>query len=473
MPNERTTDYDVLVIGGGGAGLSAAITASDAGARVALLEAGSRLGGSTALAGGYLYATGTWQQSEQQVEDSVAAMVDDIRAIEGDSIPEGVLWRFAEGCADTVAWLEQQGVEFPVERLVSADGRMPPRSHEPTGGGAAIAERLDYQVSRRPIDVVLNSRVTRLCRDASGVINGIEIDGEQITAGAVVVACGGIGGDDELLDRMCPKSIRGGDWRWFIGCETNRGDGLRMCEAQGARITGEDSGLFLMTPNFYRDLEVIGPSWVLLVNSEGRRIAREDGAYWELSEALEAQVDGRGYCVFDQLQMQSAAPDPRVLEALEQGAITLSWIPRVLQEQVDRGKILMADSIAELARKTGIDAVTLESTVARYNDNAAQGVDRDFGKQPANLTPIESAPFYAAEVRPAIAIVLGAGPAIDSRARVLNTAGAAIPGLFAAGDAVGNSYGRYYVGSGYAIASAITFGRAAGEEAARHAGCIA
>ncbi len=469
MSSNSGADYDVLVVGGGGAGLSAAITACDAGARVAVLEAGSRLGGSTALAGGYLYAAGTRQQREQNVDDSIEAMVSDIRRIEGDTIPEPVLRRFAEGCADAVAWLEDQGVEFPVERLVSADGRMPARSHEPVGSGAAIIERLDYQVSRRPIDVVLDTRVTTLVRDAQGAVCGIELGGETITAGAVVLACGGIGGDAELLDRMCPKSTRGGDWRWFVGCETNRGDGLRMCEALGADITGEDSGLFLMTPGFYRDFEVIGPPWVLLVNTQGRRIAREDGAYWELSEALEAQEDGRGFCVFDHAQMQAAVPDPRVLEALEQGAITLSWIPRVLQEQIDLGKVIQADSVAALADKMGVSSAALAQTVARYNQSAAEGVDEEFGKQPANLTPIASGPFYAVEVRPAIAVVLGAGPAIDGRARVLDREGQPIPGLFAAGEAAGNSYGRYYVGSGYAIASAITFGRAAGGEAATHA----
>jgi fumarate reductase flavoprotein subunit len=469
MDKEMERDYDVIVIGGGGAGLSAAVAAADCGARVALIEAGTRLGGSTALAGGYFYAVGTDQQHLKGVIDSVDGMKADIRAINGDTIPASVLDSFAGECAQALAWLGEIGVNFPAERLVSADGRMKPRSHEPEGFGAAIIERLDFEVSRRSVDVVLNTRVTELSVDERGRPNGVIVDKQIISAGSVVLACGGIGGSPELLDRMCPKSVRVGDWRWHVGCETNRGDGFRMAESVNAVIKGADSGLFLMTPNFYRDLEVIGPGWVLLVNSAGERFVCEDGAYWELSEALEAQSDARGYCLFTRDQMLAAKPDPRVLEALASGTITLSWVPKVLEEQIAAGRVMQADALEDLAELIGVDAEALGSTVARYNELALQGEDADYGKSAANLSVLARPPFFAVEVRPAIAIVTGAGPAIDERCRVLATDGAAVPGLYAAGEVTGNVYGRYYVGSGYAIATAISFGRVAGREAARFA----
>lgn len=470
MNDSTHPDYDVLVIGGGGAGLAAAIQASDAGARVALLEAGERLGGSTALAGGFVYAAGTQQQQAQGIDDDPAAMVADIRTLNGDSVPPAVLERFAAEAADTLAWLGEIGVDFPVSRLVSPNGRMLPRSHEPEGFGAAIVERLDYEVSRREIDVALNTRVQGLVTDGTGRVTGVKIGDDTVTAGAVILACGGIGGAPDLVDRMCPKTVRTGDWRWHVGCETNRGDGLRMAEAVGAAITGEDSGLFLITPNFYRDLEVIGPDWVMMVNSRGQRVVREDAAYWELSEALEAQPDARGFCLFNRAAMLEAQPDPRVLEALADGTITLSWIPRVLEEQIDKGKVLAAESIAELATQMGVDATALEATVTRYNRFCQQGVDEDFDKAAASLKPMDTPPFYAAEVRPAIAIVMGSGPAIDDKARLVRAGGEPIPGAYAAGEVTGNVYGRYYVGSGYAIASALSFGRIAGREAAKFAG---
>lgn len=464
--DEQAPAYDVIVVGAGGAGLCAAIAAADAGARVALLEAGRRIGGSTALAGGFVLAAGTAQQRALGIEDSVESMIDYVRERNGDTSPADVVRSVCEEAPRMLAWLGEIGVDFPASRLVSPNGRMVPRAHEPEGFGARIIERLDFEQSRRGIDLACNTRVEELVRDAQGAVRGVRIGGETVQARAVVLACGGIGGSPELLARMLPKSRRVGDWLWHVGCETNRGDGLRMAEQAGARICGEDSGLLLATPNFHRDLEVIGPDWVMLVNSRCERIVREDGAYWEVSEALEAQPDALGWCIFDHALMLGAEPDPRVLEALAQGTISLSWIPRVLQEQIERGRVHAAPDLATLAGKTGLDAPALSRAVERYNAMAAHGTDSEFGKAPRSLKPIGSPPYYAALVRPAIAIVTGAGPMIDGQARVLDARGAPVPGLYAAGEVTGDVYGRYYVGSGYAIASALSMGRIAGRAAA-------
>jgi fumarate reductase flavoprotein subunit len=459
-------DYDVIVIGAGGAGMTAAITAADQGARVAILEAWDRVGGSTALSGGLLYAVGTKQQKAMGVNDSPERMYQDIRELNGDSIPEPVLRRFTQESAGTVAWLESIGVEFSTKKLTSPDGRMPPRAHEPEGFGFAITQKLDFEINRRGIDLALNSRVQELIIDAQGAVTGVRLPDGDISAGAVILTCGGIGGDPSLLDQYCPKSVRSGDWRWYVGCQTNRGDGVRLTQSAGAKISGIDSGLFLMTPNFYHDLEVIGPAWVLLVNSLGERIVREDGAYWEASEALEAQPDAVCFALFSHAQMLAAEPDPRVLEALASGSITLNWTPEVLTAQQNAGRVFRADSLEELARQAGLDPVKVCATAKRYNSLAKVGNDKDFGKQNSALQAIVKPPFYAVEVRPALAIVTGTGPAINEQSQVVNENGDVIKGLYAAGETTGNVYGRYYVGSGYAISSAITFGRVAGYEAA-------
>ncbi|MBA6413771.1 FAD-dependent oxidoreductase [Parahaliea sp. F7430] len=467
--NSASTDYDVIVIGAGGAGMTAAITAAKNGARVALLEAWDRVGGSTALSGGYLYATGTKQQKAQAVDDSPERMYEDIRALNGDSIPEPVLRRFIKESADTVAWVESLGVKFPTEYCVSPDGIMPARAHAPEGNGLSITEKLDLEVNRCGIDLALNTRVQELLKDDTGAVTGVRLPDGDISAGAVIIACGGIGGDPALLDEHCPKTKRNGDWRWYVGCQTNRGDGLRLTQAVGGKVSGKDSGLFLMTPNFHRDLEVIGPAWVMMVNSRGERIMREDGAYWAVSEALEAQPDGRAFAVFSHEQMLAAEPDPRVLQAIADGTITLNWTPEVLTAQQGAGRVLKADTLAELGRQAGLDPAKLEAATERYNRLAKEGNDVDFGKDSAAMQAILEPPFYAVEVRPALAIVTGAGPAIDGSARVLSDSGGIVPGLYAAGETTGNVYGRYYVGSGYAINSALTFGRVAGQEAASFA----
>jgi len=468
MSENNDQDYDVIVIGGGGAGMAAAIQAADSGAKVALLEANKKLGGSTALAGGIFYAAGTTVQKAAGIADTSEALFADVKAMNGDTVATDVLRRLSTDAPGTFEWLIGLGVQFPVEKLASPNGRTVPRSHEPEGFGAKIVEQLDYALSRRPVDVACNTRVRHLVTDAQGKVVGVQVDDEVIRANAVVIATGGYGANAQLVARMLPKAARVGDWVWHIGCSTNRGDGLLMAEEIGAKIAGRDSALLLMTPNFYKELEVIGPDWVMMVNGKGERFVREDAAYWEVSEALEAQDSPRAFCILDQQLLENAKPHPRVLEALAQGAITLSWVPRVLQEQAAQGRLAQSPTIHGLAEKIGVDPERLSRSLDRYNAAVHAARDADFGKGPDSLKPIESPPYYAAEVRPAVLIVTGGGVTINADAQVLNAEQKAIPGLFAAGETTGNVYGRYYVGSGYAIASSLTFGCVAGREAAAY-----
>ncbi len=469
MSETEASDYEVIVIGGGGAGMAAAIEASKAGARVALLEAGQRLGGSTALAGGLFYAANTPQQHALGIEDSAEAMVREVLALNGETTSPDVVRRLAIEGPEALAWLQSLGVEFPPERLSSPNGRTVPRAHEPVGFGARIAECLDTELHRQPVDVALKTRVEHLVTAPDGSVAGVRASGEDIFCKAVVIATGGYGSSLAWVQRMLPKACGAGNWVWHVGNATNRGDGLAMGEEVGADIRGQDSALLLVTPGFHKDFEVIGPDWALLVSTKGERFVREDGAYWELAEAIEAQSEPRAFYIFDRQLFEDARPHPRVLEALAIGAVTVSYVPKVFEEQLQTGRVLEAPSVAALAAKIGADAATLGRTVARYNDLAERGDDADFGKAPVSLKPVLRAPFYAIEVRPAILTVTGGGLPIDGQARVLSKSGKPIPGLFAAGETTGNVYGRYYVGSGYAIASAITYGRIAGREAAAFA----
>lgn len=462
------SDYDVIVVGAGGAGMSAAIRAADAGAKVAIVEASDRPGGSTALAGGYVFASDTSQQKEQGIEDSPEHMAEYILELNGDSIPEDLVRKVSDEAPVALSWLMEIGVEYPAGLISSANGRMTPRTHAPIGMGAKIAERLDFEVSKRDIDVAFNSRVDRLATNDSGEVTGVYIGDQLISAKAVIIACGGVGGDLDLVHQMLPKSRRVGDWLWYVGAETNRGDGLRMSQEAGAQICGKDSGLFLLTPDFHRDFEVLGPGWAILVNSAGKRVVNEDGGYWELSEALEAEDDATGFYIFDHAQLENAEPDPRIADAYRAGMISLSWVAQTLKEQLEKGNIIQGESISELAGTIGVDGESLETTVNRYNAQVEKGTDDDFGKSGGNLQKISQGPFYAVKVMPALAVVMGAGPAIDEHGRVVSESGSVIPGLYAAGEVTGNVYGKYYVGSGYAIASTIGMGRIAGEEAAAY-----
>jgi len=458
--------YDVMVIGGGGAGLVAAITAAEAGASVCLLEAGGRTGGSTALAGGAFYAGGTAQQQARGVIDSPDAVYDEVVSRHGPEAATPLLRRICDEAPAALAWLTALGVPYTPEGLLSANGRVVPRSHMPTGMGAALIETLDAVLSRESVDLALRSRVRNLLRDEAGCVTGARVADSDIRAKAVILATGGYGASPELVERFLPKAKSVRERVWYTGHAENRGDGIAMAEEAGAEIQGTDSGLLLTTPGFLKLFEVFVAYWALLVNDGGERIVHEDGGYWEVAEALESQPNSRGFFIFDQTLLEAARPHPLVIAT---GSGPVSWDRGELEAQIGNGRIAKADSLAALAGRIGIGPAALEHTVVAYNAACAERHDPAFGKLPENLHAIEMAPFYAAEVTPSVLVVTGGGPTIDADARVLDRAGRPIPGLFAAGETVGNVYGPSYIGTGWAIASAITMARVAGRLAAAEA----
>ena len=162
-------DYDVVVVGGGGAGMSAAITAADEGARVLLVESEGALGGSTALSGGVFYAAGTPVQRECGIEDSAEALFDHYLALNQWAVDPAVAWRLCEDAAPTLDWLVGLGVEFRPDDLYPSGIERVARGHKASGKGAAIAAVLAENVRQRDIDVALGHRVDALLQDGGRV----------------------------------------------------------------------------------------------------------------------------------------------------------------------------------------------------------------------------------------------------------------------------------------------------------------
>jgi fumarate reductase flavoprotein subunit len=186
-------DYDVIVIGGGGAGMCAAIEAADAGARVALVEADLKLGGSTALSGGVYYAAGTSVQRAAGIEhDSADAMFHYYMTLNQYRVEASLARTLADQAAAGVEWLIGLGVEFPTASLYQSGVETVPRGHAARGHGAAIAEALERELRRRDVDVALATRVQQLIHDPdSRRVRGAIIDGEAVHSAAVVIATGG------------------------------------------------------------------------------------------------------------------------------------------------------------------------------------------------------------------------------------------------------------------------------------------
>ncbi|MGE0665062.1 MAG: FAD-dependent oxidoreductase [Sphingomonadales bacterium] len=460
-------DYDVIVIGGGGGGMSAALVAAATGARVLLVEAGSRCGGATALSGGAFYAAGTRVQQAAGIEgDSAEAMYTYGMALNRYRMEPSVFRRFCEETGGALHWLIDLGVQFPPAGLTLADVSGVPRSHWAVGRGAAIAETLEGHLQSAGVEVVTNTRVRKLTVE-SGAVTGIEVEGETIHANAVVVASGGFGANDELLAKHYPAAAEV-EGSWYIGPETSQGDSLAFGSAVGAALTGENRGLQLMSPGLHPTLEM-PPGWLVFVNKHGLRFMNESVPYCVFNPIFEAQPDRMAFAIFDRAAFENPPKDPRFAAAQAAGTSSTDWKTDILAAGLKAGRILEGNTLEDLAARAGIRPGALTETVARYNEGAEAGEDRLFFKGAQHLVPIGAGPYYAATMTMQIVCFTSYGLRIDREARVQDLSGKPIPGLYAAGEASGGLMGEVYLGSGNSIANAVTFGRIAGTNAGRYA----
>jgi fumarate reductase flavoprotein subunit len=462
----NTTDYDVIIVGGGGAGMSAAIEAVDAGARVALLEADDKLGGSTALSGGVYYAAGTSVQRTAGIEhDSADAMFEYYMTLNQYRVEASLARTLSDHAGEGLEWLITMGVEFAAPALYSSGVESIPRGHAASGMGAAIGAALDREVSKRTIDVALQTRVAGLIID-DGRVRGVSLKDQDIHSPAVIIASGGFGANPHLLNKHYPEAAAHGDWTWYIGNPHCVGDGLALGESAGADIVGHNRGLLLTTPNFKKELEVYVPGWLMYVNREGRRFVNEMVEYAVMSGTVKAQTGGSCFAIFDHNAKCEAKPSRQYADAFAAGMISLNWVAEELDAQIKTGKVISADSLGALETKCGIRPGSLSATVERYNADVQAGVDSMFHKKPTEMKPVQTPPFHAVEIRPAIVCLTSTGLRIDASAHVLDQRDRIIKGLYAAGETTGGVLGERYIGGGNSIANAIVFGRIAGQQAA-------
>lgn len=454
-------DYDVIVIGAGGAGLAATAVASEAGARVLLVEAAAKTGGSTALAGGVFYAAGTSLQAEAGVEDPGAKdMFHYYMTLNQYKLEASVVHRLCIEATPAFEWLRNLGVVFNTDDLYASGVDKIRRGHRAAGGGAAIAEGLEGAFSGRGVDVALETRVDRLLIE-DGAVTGIKVDGAAVRASAVVIATGGFGASADKLRALYPDAAQHGDLHWYIGAETCVGDGLDLGAAAGGVLTRPNRGMLLLTPGFAKDLESYLPGWLMMVDADGHRFVDETIEYSVLASIVNALPRRECYAIFDE--------EGRLASRTTQYRPAPSWTAERLEASVADGALLRADSLAALAALIDVRADALEVSAARYTADAAAGSDGDFFKPGKMLRPIATGPFYAARIRAAIVCWTGTGLRIDREAQVLDGAGRPITGLYAAGETTGGMFGECYAAGGASIGNAVIFGRIAGANAARRA----
>ena len=464
-------DFDVLVIGSGAAGLSAALAARQAGAeRVLVAEGEGIIGGSSRLSGGLMMGAGTRYQKAQGIEDSPEALFHDYMTLNQWKVESAVVERLTQRAGQAVEWLGDLGVEF-YEQLVFGGDETLPRVHCPIGRGQAVVDVLYRNCRESGIEFALGQRVDRLLV-SDGAVVGIAVGDDEITAGAVVIATGGFGASEEKRKELFPSVFDTG-WSYYIGADGSRGDALDFTRELNAQVTGYNRGLRLLHTDFDKMYEAYIPGWLILVNHQGRRFCNETAPYGIMDGLLQEQGDS-AFAIFDHKALVDATElgVARYKQSIPGSTKRQSphWNLDIIEMMLKEGKVQKRDSLDDLAAAIGVPAENLAATVDRVNELVELHEDQDYLKDPKFLEPIASGPFYAVEVRPATCCFTACGLRINREGEVLDEAGRPIPGLYAAGEVTGGVIGPRYVGSGNSYGNCVTMGRVAGQSAAAHAG---
>lgn len=456
---------DIVVIGAGIAGLSAAMEAANLGAEVILVEKQQVLGSSTTRSEGYVQAANTRLQRENGVEDSVEALYQDIMQVYASEpmVESELIQRAAYESTALIEFLEESGVPFHhLEAISKNPPRNVPRNHCTEGGGGGITANLYNALLAKGATVLMGTPCTQLVMDGKAVV-GIKATnrfGDDITilADSVILCAGSYTNNRALLQELHPllkpESISGsGDGDAYTlalqaGADIVKLDYIQMMYYFfSTKLTGWPSVL----PGAPQTSVITPVSNVIFLDGGGRRVANEDEFCFDY---IEKNWQG-GYIEGWTLVGQAFA----------------SQYPDVIQIALDSelgsrpGKMgFTADTIEDAAAQAGLDPQVVAGTLARYNELCDLGEDRDFGK-PAQYMQRVDAPYYLLRM-PMVCTDGYDGARINRDAQVIDVQGDIIPGFYAAGScAVGQMSSVRYYGCGTSLLIGGVYGRAAAQHA--------
>ncbi len=467
------SDWDVICVGAGSAGLPLAIRAAERGAKVLQLEADGRIGGTLHYTAGQFSAAGTRLQKSLGIDDSPDEHFADAQRIAHGTIDPLVLRLCVDNAAAMVDWLEDIGFTFAPGMPVAGEAHEAYRTRRYQWGtsmGLSILETLrplhDKLIAAGKIDLRLKHRMRSLMTDASGTALGVRVEGPdgkelEFRGRNIVLTTGGYAAGPDVWKELTPQ---------FPLCSyaspMARGDGIVAAKAMGAQVGyGENylttfagvlndesnpcSGGFLGLSPKSRTI------WEIFVDANGKRFMREDHPSIDYRERQLLRQPGTAMSVvFDEGILQNAPPF-----AAPPGSSPSAGLRAKLG---NHPRFLKADTLDELAAKLGVPAANLKKTVADYNAAVDAQSDPEFGRQ-FLIRRIEKAPFYAIRAQ-GITVVSPAGLAVNDRLQVLKGDGVAIPNLYAAGEilGMGRTSGNAFVG-GLSLTPALTFGKMLGE----------
>ena len=481
MPHQWDMEADVVVVGFGAAGMAAAVTAHDLGAKVIILEKApeGQEGGNTRVAGqGYLNTS------------SAASAIAYLTALCGPyTVPETMIRVWAEEMCQNNDWLrglggdpqEHQhppvGIEFP--DLPGAD--CVHKFHDgPTYGYSYTWRLFERLVKERPISIMYETPGRELIQhDTTKEILGVraQTNGGMINVKArkgVVLTCGGFENNQDMIRNYLP----GIPYCYTSGSPYNEGDGITMAMSVGADLWHMNNfagpSLALKVPEFRTTFSMQAlhyskeiPGGMVVVGPDGRRFADEkfktrhgkvpvNGIWLPLATPCPM------YLIFDHT-MFTAGPlyDAHPSHGWTQIIERYDW-SKDNRAELEKGWIRAADSLPALAAAIGLNPAALVETIAIWNNFCAAKRDPDFGRT-RMMTPFGSGPFYAIEMSPSMLNTQG-GPRRDEKARIVRPNGSPIPRLYSAGE-LGSIYSYLYQGTGN-IGECLAFGRIAGRNAA-------
>lgn len=442
--------FDVVVVGSGGAGLSAAIMAKEAGSSVVVLEKMPYIGGNSNFASGGMNAACTKQQIAGGVtNDSPEIFYQDTMKGGHNLNNPALLKTLTENARYAEEWLVDLGAKFCF-RKGRGGGHSIARGHGPCDGSAVGPEVLRVLTTRLKADkveILKNHQVVDILMK-DGAVAGVKVKTtkgtETIDTKAIVLATGGFGANHAMVEKYRPE-LKGFATTNHPGA---LGEGLDLAEKVGASFTDIEQIQIhptVVPKNGHLISESMRARGAILVNKDGNRFTNELLTRDVVSQNVLKQKDGVAYLIYDQSIYDS--------NKLSRGYF-------------EQGYSVKASDVKDLAAKINVPLATLEATMKAYQEAYKLGKDETFGR-PEMLIPLDKAPYYAALVTPGIHHTMG-GVTINPSAEVQSKAGKSIPGLFAAGEITGGVHGGNRI-CGNAVADIVTFGRIAGTNASAHA----
>lgn len=464
---EKTLTTDMVVVGGGGSGMSATIRGRMNGLNVILVEKMPYIGGAAAISGGQVVAQGSkLQKAFGSTEDSPESMIKDFMANGHNLNDPAKISLYAHNVGATIDWLhEKVGVKFIPNDLPFLAEYSHRRALEFQGGAKTMAQHLREVIAGNGAQVYYSTRVQKLLTDETGRVTGVEALDENgvkytIKAKATLLTTGGFGNNKDMLVEPVKSAL-------YYGPVSSTGDGHKMAMSLGAKTqlmqygkrypNGVEVAPGIAKSTIYANVAAFDQAGIL-VDVNGKRFVNEKASNRHILDPMMQTPNHQAYVFMDQKSWEG------FYKRLPETGVSHEDADKYLAANgTAKPLFAKADTIEGVAKIAGVNAEALKATVARYNGFVKAKKDADFDRPVQYMKAEISAqgPYYIVEQKPRFATTMG-GLMTNDDLNVIKTDGKVIPGLYAAGELVGGVMGDDSP-AGANVGWALTSGRVAAD----------